>query len=535
MARLLGSVATVGGMTMISRLFGYARDMVWAMLFGASSALDAFLVAFRIPNFFRRLFAEGAFSQGFIPVFSEWRERRDAAALRDFIDHVAGALMLALFVVTAIGVVAAPWLIFVFAPGLAGTPDGALAGQMLAITFPYLLFISLTAMAGAMLNAVGRFAVPALTPLFLNLVLIAAAFAGAGYLDEPVLALAIGVFVAGVVQLLFQLPFLWREKLLPRPRWKRAHVGVRRVWRLMLPAIFGSSVVQINLLFDTLVASFLVAGSISWLYFGDRFVELPLAVIGIALSTVLLPRLSSQRARADAAGFQVSLAWALRVALIFAVPSTVGLIVLAVPILAALLAYNAFSAFDVQMAAIALAIYAAGLPAFVAIKVLAPGFFAHQDTRTPVRIAVIAMLANMLLNVAFVLPWLWSGLDGAHGGLAAATVASAYLNAALLARGLRKRGIWPATRAQDVARDETSREGLRGVLGLPWQVMVMLASTAMIVALWLAQPDWGAWYAWSAGRRIATLLGLVALGGGVYFGVFAALGGRLRRLMRPDS
>ena len=519
MSRIFRSAAIVSAMTMISRVLGYLRDMVFAMIFGAGAATDAFLVAFRIPNFFRRLFAEGAFAQAFVPVFAEYREKNGQVALRDLLDHTAGALMLALFLVTFVGVLAAPLLIWVFAPGLAqeaGRQD--LAIQMLRITFPYLLFISLTAMAAGILNSIGRFAIPALTPVFLNLSLIVAALYGAQLFAEPIVALAWGVFIAGIVQLAFQIPFLMQAGLLPRPRWRRAHAGVRKILRLMLPAILGTSVVQINLLFDTILASFLVAGSISWLYFGDRFVELPLAIFGIAIATVILPRLSSQHARADRAGFQRSLDWALRLALLVALPAAVGLILLAVPILATLLQYNAFSEFDTRMAGLALAAYAIGLPAFILIKILAPGFYSRQDTKTPVRIAIKAMLANMVLNVVIVVPWYFSGIEGAHAGLALATSASGYLNAWLLYRGLRQSGIY-----------------VPGPAIPRFYPALWTALLGMAVLLGLIMPDWAQWSAWSASMRLLQLTGLLLAGGGVFTLILLSFGLRPRHLRLQEK
>ncbi|HIP69099.1 MAG TPA: murein biosynthesis integral membrane protein MurJ, partial [Chromatiales bacterium] len=353
-------------MTMISRLLGYVRDMVIAVSFGATGATDAFFVAFRIPNMLRRMFAEGAFSQAFVPVFTEQREKGEHAEVKDLVDHVAGSLSLILAVITVVGVLAAPILILIFAPGFADEPDRQqLATQMLRLTFPYVLFISLTALAAGILNSFGKFAVPAFTPVFLNLALIAAALWLAPRMENPVTALAWGVFIAGIVQLLFQLPALKKLGLIPRLRLNRDHPGVKKVLKLMLPALFGSSVAQINLLINTIIASFLVAGSISWLYFSDRFVELPLALFGVAIGTVILPQLSSQHSNGSSKDFSHTLDWGLRVGAIVALPAMLGLIFLAGPILATLLQYKAFTAHDTQMAAISLAAYSLGLPAFV--------------------------------------------------------------------------------------------------------------------------------------------------------------------------
>lgn len=434
--RLLKSTATVGGMTLISRILGFARDVVIAGAFGAGPAADAFFVAFRIPNFLRRLFAEGAFAQAFVPVLLEYREQRARAQVQRLVNHVTGTLGVGLALLTVAGVLAAPWLVMVFAPGFIGEPERyGLTVAMLRITFPYLAFISLTALAGAILNSHGRFAVPAFTPVFLNIVLILCATLVAPCWDQPVMALAWGVFVAGLVQLGFQVPFLLRLGLLPRPRPRRRDPGVRRILKLMPPALFGSSVAQINLLFDTLIASFLVTGSVSWLYYSDRLVEFPLGVFGIALATVILPKLSRDVARASPETFSHTLDWGLRLVLLIAVPASLGLALLAGPVLATLFQYGAFSGQDTAMAARSLMAYALGLPAFLLIKVLVPGFYARMDAKTPVKIGVVAMFANLVCSLLLVLPL-------AHAGLALATSVSAYVNGGLLLHRLRRDGVY---------------------------------------------------------------------------------------------
>lgn len=517
--KLFRSTAVVSAMTLVSRIFGYLRDMVLAVYFGANGATDAFFVAFRIPNFLRRLFAEGAFAQAFVPVFTEYKEHRTAAELRELLAHTAGTLAGVLFVVTALGVLGAPLLIFVFAPGFTDNPQQyALASEMLRITFPYLLFIALTALAGGVLNSFGRFAIPALTPVLLNLSLIGATLWLAPHLSQPVVALSIGVFVAGVLQLAFQLPFLLRLGLLPRPRLSRTHEGVRRIMRLMLPALFGSSVVQVNLLFDTLVASFLAAGSISWLYYSDRFVELPLALFGIALGTVILPQLSRHRAQGETAGFEATLDWAIRVALVIAVPAALGLALLAGPILAALIEYRAFNAEDARMASMSLAAFATGLPAFMLIKVLAPGFYSRQDTRTPVRIGIAAMLVNMGLTALIVTPWYLLKLPGPHAGLALSTSLAAYLNAGLLYRGLRRDGVYSKPRWA----------------GLFWRTLAASAVMSAVL-LWMTPPlsDWAGWDAPHRVLRLGSMIGAGALAYGIPLWL---LGVRLRGLLgRPGS
>lgn len=511
---LLRATGTVGAMTMLSRIFGYLRDMVIAVLFGATGSTDAFFVAFRIPNFMRRLFAEGAFAQAFVPVFSQYQTQRSRAELKDLVDHTAGTLLLVLMLITAVGVLAAPWLITLFAPGFVGEPERhALATDMLRLTFPYLLFISLTALAGGILNSLGKFAVPAFTPVLLNLSLIGAALWLAPQLADPVTALAWGVLLAGIAQLAFQFPFLARQGLLPRPRWQRAHAGVRQIVRLMLPALFGSSVVQINLLFDTLLASLLATGSVSWLYYGDRFVELPLALIGIAIGTVILPKLSRQQSQEDSAGYRDTLDWALRLGVLAGLPAMLGLICLSQPILATLVQYRAFTVEDTRMASLALVALACGLPGFIAIKILAPGFYARQDTATPVRIGIYAMLANMLLNVLLVGPWVWLGWIGPHAGLALATALAAYVNAGLLYRELRRRG------------DYQPQPGWNRWLG-----QISIAGAIMSAGLIWFSPPLAVWSTWPALDRALALLGLIGAAAVVFFAILLGFGLRPRQL-----
>ncbi len=425
-------------MTFLSRLLGLARDVVIARFIPVGDA-DAFFVAFKIPNFLRRLFAEGAFSLAFVPVLTEYRNNYTAAQTRDLIDRVAGTLGAILLLLSLLGVAASPLLVSVIAYGFIDQPAKFnLTADMLRLTFPYILLISMTAMAGGILNTWKRFAVPAFTPVLLNLSMIGCAVYLSPRLDVPVTGLAWGVLIAGIAQLLFQLPFLYREGLLPRPKWGWRHEGVQKIVKLMIPALFGSSVAQINLLFDTFIASFLVAGSVSWLYYSDRLLEFPLGVFGIALATVVLPNLSEAHYKKGATRFNDTLRWALQLSLLISVPATIGLFLLAQPILATLFEYGAFSSNDSTMAAYSLMAYSLGLPAFILIKILASGFYARQDTRTPVRIGIQAMMFNMVLNVVFVLWMLQSGFIAPHVGLALATSASAYFNAFRLARELRR-------------------------------------------------------------------------------------------------
>lgn len=437
---LIRSTAVTGGMTVVSRVTGLLRDMLFASLLGASTYVgaDAFYVAFRIPNFLRRIFGEGALSQAFVPVMAEYRARRSLEETRLFVDHTTGVLALALFVVTLAGIVAAPILIFVLAPGFLADPlKYDLTVTMLRIVFPYLLFISLVALAAGILQTHGRFAAAAFTPVLLNLSLIGAALWLAPRMQEPVIGLAWGVFIAGAAQLLFQVPFLYRIGMLPRPRLGRVHDGVQRVMRLMLPAIFGVSVAQINLLVNTLLASFLVTGSVSWLYYSDRLMEFPLGVFGIALATVILPSLSEKHAQASRDEFSHLLDWALRWVFIIGVPASAALVVLSGPLLATLFHFGAFTAHDVIMSAWALMAFSVGLLGFILVKVLAPGFYARQDTKTPMRIGVIALLVNIVLSFALVYPF-------RHVGLAAAISVAAFVNAALLFLRLQREGIYRA-------------------------------------------------------------------------------------------
>jgi putative peptidoglycan lipid II flippase len=441
---LLRSSGVVGFFTMLSRFLGLARDVVFARIIGAEALADVFFVAFKIPNFFRRLFAEGAFAQAFVPILGEYREKGSVAAVRQLVSRVAGNLGLTLILVTLFVIVASPLMAAIFAPSwyMDNPTKFAATAEMLRITFPYLLFISMTGLAGAVLNSYDRFAVPAFTPVLLNLCLIAAALCAAPLFDQPAYALAWGVLVAGIVQFLFQLPFLKTIHMLPMPSVNWQDSGVKKVLALMAPAIFGVSVSQINLLLDTVLATFLPTGSVSWLYYSDRLSELPLGVFGIAVATVILPNLSRHHVAQSTQAFSQTLDWALKMILLIAVPAAAALMLLAEPILVTLFYYGeVMTVRDMSMASLSLKAYAAGLIAFMLIKVLAPGFFARQDMRTPVKIGIIAMVMNMLFNLLFVIP-LHSYWQVGHLGLAAATSLSAFLNAILLYLALRKQGIY---------------------------------------------------------------------------------------------
>lgn len=515
---LFKSTAVVAAMTFLSRILGLVRDIILATFFGVDGGTDAFFVAFKIPNFMRRLFAEGAFSQAFVPVFSEYKEKRSFEELKDLINHVAGALGIFLLILSIIGSLAAPLLVYLFAPGFVN--DGAadsgrfqLTADMLAITFPYIFFIALVAFSGGILNSYNKFAVPAITPVFLNLSLISAAVWGSDYFAQPVMALAWGVALAGFIQLLFQTPFLAQLKLLPRPQFKRAHEGVRKIQKLMLPAIIGSSVAQINLLLDTIIASFLITGSVSWLYYSDRLVEFPLGVFGIAMATVILPSLSKQHANQSNDQFNQTLDWALKLVTLVALPAALGLLLLASPLLATLFGYGEFSLHDTQMSALSLMAYALGLPAFIYIKVLAPGYYARQDTKTPMRIGVQAMIANMFLNLLFVIPLVMMEFEGPHTGLALATSASAYLNAFMLYRGLKRQGIY------------SHKSGWGRLI-----TQVLVANVCMAAFLIITSPPIESWLAWPLFERVPILLGFVVIAATIYAASLWACGFRPKQV-----
>lgn len=508
--RLIAKTSVVSGMTLLSRILGLVRDVVFARFFGASLVMDAFLVANRIPNMLRRFFAEGAFSQGFVPVMARYRERHDHEEAREFVDAVAGTFGLILFLVTLAGVVAAPLLVAIVAPGFIGD-DGRfdLATLMLRFTFPYLFFVSLTAFAGGILNTYGRFGVPAFTPVILNVVLIAGAVWLAPQLEEPGMALAYAVFVAGLCQLLFQVPFLMRIHALPRPKWALGHEGVRRVGQLMLPAIFGSSVAQINVLLGGIIASMLGVGKISLLYYSDRLMEFPLGLFGIALATVTLPYLSRQAANESHDEFADTLDWSMKLVLLIAVPAAVGLIILAEPLVTTIFYGGVFTGDDVRMTALALQAFAVGLIGFSYVKILAPAYFAREDTRTPVRIGLIALAVNFVLSVS--LAWYLTriGFAGSHAGLALAISVAALLNALLLYRGLR--------------RDGVIRHGSGWALLLFRTAAANVVMTAALIAL---QRPLSWWLENGIFERVSWLAVAIIVGAGSYFAVLFILGMR---------
>jgi len=461
---------------------------------GAGSMTDAFRVAFKIPNFLRRLFAEGAFAQSFVPVFSEYKETGSTESLRELAARVSGTLSIIVLSLSIIGSIFAEAFIALFAPGFEGDGERAsTAADLLRITFPYLFFISLVAYAGSVLNTFQRFAVPAFTPILLNVCLITAALWGSQFFEVPITALAWGVFTAGIAQLLFQLPSLYKLGLLRMPKWGFKHDGVQKIFKLMLPAIFGSSVGQINLLLDTIIASFLVAGSISWLYFADRLVEFPLGVFGIAIATVILPRLSTAYASTNRTDYDNTLSWGFRLGVLVAIPSAAGLLLLAVPLITTLFGYGEFTAKDSQMSAWALRAYALALPGMVLVKILAPGFFARQNTRTPVRIGIIAMVSNMVYNIIFVGALYLAGLPIAHTGLALATAVSSNQNAFMLYRKLKAEKLF-SLQPNEIATLNR----------------VLIATAVMGAMIFLLNPANDTWFAMTAFERATRLSAIIA-------------------------
>lgn len=509
---LLKVLATMSAMTLISRILGFVRDTVIARAFGAGLMTDAFFVAFKIPNLLRRLFAEGAFSQAFVPILGEYKAKRSFDETRLLIDDVAGMLGLALFLVTLIGVIAAPLVIYLSAPGFsADAQKFDVTVSMLRIIFPYIFFISLVAFAGSILNTYSRFSVPAFTPVLLNLSLIAGALWLTPYFHPPVLALAWSVAIGGVLQLAFQAPFLLKLKLLPRFTLNFHDAGVWRILKLMGPALFGVSISQISLLINTIFASFLVTGSVSWLYYADRLMEFPTAILGVALGTILLPSLAKHYADASHAEYSKLLDWGLRLTLLLALPAALALALLAVPLIATLFYYGKFSAHDLFMTREALMAYSLGLLGLIMVKVLAPGFYARQNIRTPVKIAIATLLATQLMNLVFI-----SQLK--HAGLALSIGLGACLNATLLLYHLRKAGVYEP------------QPGWRGFF-----LKVAIALAVMGGALFWATGDTQAWLHMRAGAKVLHLSALVALGAGVYFVTLYTLGLRLKEFVKRGA
>ena len=514
--QLVKSGAIVSAMTLISRVLGLVRDVVIANLMGAGAAADVFFLANKIPNFLRRLFAEGAFAQAFVPVLAETKEQGDLDEVRKLIAYVSGTLGTLVLIATLVGVIGSPILAAIFGTGwfvewLNDGPEAhkfETASLMLKITFPYLFFIALTALSGAILNTYGRFAVAAFTPVFLNVAIISCALWLSPNLAEPALGLAWGVFIGGVIQLLFQLPFLKKAGFLLKPKWGWRHPGVVKIRTLMIPALFGVSVSQLNLLFDTFIASFLKTGSISWLYYSDRLLEFPLGLFGIAIATVILPNLSAKVAGEDKEAFTHTMDWGIRTVSLLGIPAAIGLMVLAQPILMLLFMRGAFAASDVHAASLSLLAYASGLVFFMYIKVIAPGYFSRQDTKTPVKFGIYAMVANMVFNLILAS---WLG----YIGLAMATSLSALLNAGLLYWGLHRLGVF-----------QISAE----TLGLI--IRMVLSAAVMGAFIWSLSPNFSQWLVMEFLEAAAWVSGLIVLAGGIYGLLLTLLGVRPRHLLR---
>lgn len=512
---LLRALATVSGMTLLSRILGFARDFVVARAFGAGLATDAFFVAFKLPNLLRRMFAEGAFSQAFVPILGEYKNKRGDADTRTLVDHVACLLSMILFAVTAIGILGAPALVWISAPGFAADAGKfELTVTLTRITFPYILFMSLVALSGGILNTWSRFALPAFTPVLLNITFIVLALFAAPYFDPPVLVLAWAVFIGGLLQMAIQIPALKKIAMLPRPtlNWRAAWAdpGVRRILKLMGPALIGVSVSQISLLINTVFASFLKTGSVSWLYYADRLMEFPSGMLGAALGTILLPSLSRYHASENHGEYSKLLDWGLRLTLLLAAPASLALAILAVPLIATLFFHGAFGADDVFRTREALVAYTVGLTGLILVKVLAPGFYARQNVRTPVRIAIISLVSTQVLNLLFIFV-----IPLGHAGLALSIGLAACLNAGMLYRGLRHQGIflpqpgWPI-----------------------FMFKLILAMVAMGIALWFGMGSESEWLQGGLLRRTIHLSILVPLGAGTYFVTLWLLGFRLRDFRR---
>ena len=509
---LLRALAAVSSLTVVSRILGFIRDFFIARAFGAGLATDAFFVAFRIPNLLRRLFAEGAFSQAFVPVLGEVKNRQSVEETKSLIDGTATLLFLALAVAALLGVIAAPFIVYISAPGFAADPGKFdLTVAMLRITFPYIAFISLVAFSAGVLNTWNRFSVPAITPALLNISFIVGAAFFARFFDPPVLVLAWAVFAGGLLQLAFQVPFLAKLGLLPRWRLNFSHPGVQRILKLMAPAAFGVSISQVSLLINTIFASFLVSGSVSWLYYADRLMEFPAGVLGVAVGTILLPSLSKYHATADHAEYARLLDWGLRITFLLAVPSAVALAVLALPLIATLFHYGRFTPEDAWMTQHALVAYSVGLVGMILVKILAPGFYARQNIKTPVKIGILTLFATQAMNLAFIVPL-------RHAGLALAIGLGACLNAALLYHYLRRNGIY------------TPQPG--------WLVFLLKVATAvafMAVVLFTTMGESSWWLSVSWQHKLPAALGLVALGLMTYGGTLLALGLRPRHFSRRGA
>ena len=518
---LFKSASTVSALTLVSRITGLVRELLVAATFGASAMTDAFNVAFRIPNLFRRLFAEGAFSQAFVPVLAASKTQNGDELTKLVIDRVATLLSWALLLTCVVGVAAAPFLVYAMASGLKQDPRGFEAAVfMTRWMFPYIGFMSLVALSSGVLNTWRRFAVPAATPVLLNLAMIAAAWFGAPWLKtqgiEPIYALAAGVMVGGALQLAVQVPALLKIGMLPKIsfRWSVAKAAwtdpaTQNITKLMLPALLGVSVAQISLLINTQIASHLTPGSVSWLTYADRLMEFPTAMLGVAIGVVLMPQLAAAKAANDAEKYSNMLDWGLRIVLLLGLPSAVALLTFAQPLVATLYHYGAFTDRDVAQTTTALMGYGAGLIGLVAIKVLAPGFYASQDVKTPVRIAIVVLVITQLLNMVFV-PYFQ------HAGLALAIGVGAMINALWLLLGLIKRGSY------------------RPAPGWGVFILQVMAASALLAVFLLWAAGAVNWVSLKAAylQRIGLLAAVISAGAAMYFVALWAAGLKLRKLMR---
>jgi putative peptidoglycan lipid II flippase len=511
---LLRSTAVFGSMTFISRLAGLARDLLQASLFGTGAAVSAFVIAYRIPNYLRRIFAEGSFSSAFVPVLSELREKGDAAQVQDFLNHIAGALLAAVLVVTACGIALSPWLARLFL--LMAGKDSELVGltaDMMRITFPYLAFISMTALAGAVMNSFRHFGLPAFIPVLHNLAIIFAMLVLAQYFRVPAFALAWGVFLAGLLQFCVMWPALRRFGLKPHFKLDFKHPGVQRVFKLMLPTVFSSSVAQLNLLVGTVFASALVVNAQSWLYYSDRLTEFPLGLFGVAIGTVILPHLSRQHAAENREGYNHALDWGMKTVCLIGIPAAVGLMILAEPLCASLFQYGKFDAEDTRMVAAAVSAMSIGIPAFMLSKVLLPAFFSRHDTKTPMHVAVWTVFVNIVLIALMVTVLRWLASPFAHVGIALATALAGIFNAIALQRILRREGVY-------------SPEAGWG----RWLLKIAAACTVMAAVVLLIRWQVGDWRLLPGLHRIGWLLVAVIAGASSYLATHWALGLRLRHL-----
>lgn len=506
------STVIVSAMTMLSRVLGLVRDVVLLNVFGAGKDFDTFVVAFRIPNFFRRLFAEGAFSQAFIPVLTEYKTSRTHAEVQILISRVFGCLATFMTTLTMIAIIAAPVIMYIYAPGFHGDETKfALATDMFRLTIPYLLFMSLTAFASSILNSYGSFSTPAFAPVLLNIAMIAGALWLTPFMAEPIMALGWAVVIAGILQLAIQIPELWRKNLLIPPKVDFKHEGVDRIMKLMLPALFGVSVTQINLLLNTVWASFMQDGSVSWLYSAERMTELPLGLIGVAIGTVILPSLSTQHTEKNPEKFRGMMDWAAKVIVLVGLPASIALFMLSTPIIQALFERGQFTFEDTQMTALALQCMSGGVIAFMLIKVFAPGFYAQQDTRTPVRVGLMAVAANAILNVIFIGFFKLIHWEAEHMALALASTGSAMVNAGLLYFYLHQRNIFR--------------------FGAHWKkifMQFMFANVVMIAALAYAL----SWYNGDVSQwmRVLEVLILCVVGVVAYLAALVAAGFRPRHI-----